>query len=66
MLVLTRRIEEKIVIGADIYVTIVSIEGGKVRLGIEAPKSVCVDRQEVHQRRTEFSETPVPQEVAAP
>ena len=51
MLVLTRGIGEQIVIDGNIVVTIVSIDGNKVRLGVQAPRSVRVDRAEVHQRR---------------
>jgi carbon storage regulator len=51
MLVLSRRPGEKIVIAENIQVTVVSVQGDKVRLGITAPRSVCVDRQEVHERR---------------
>ena len=51
MLVLTRRIGEKIVIGDDICVTIVEVTGERVRVGVTAPRHVRVDRQEVHQRR---------------
>ncbi len=51
MLVLTRGIGEQIVIDENIVVTLVSIDGNKVRLGIQAPRSVRVDRAEVHQRR---------------
>ncbi len=51
MLVLTRRIGEQIVIDGVISVTLVAIRGDKVRLGINAPLSVCVDRSEVHERR---------------
>jgi len=51
MLVLTRGIGEQIVIDGNIVVTIVSIDGNKARLGIQAPRSVRVDRAEVHQRR---------------
>jgi carbon storage regulator len=58
MLVLTRRIGEEIVINDNIRVTVVSIEGGKVRLGIAAPPEVRVDRQEVHERRKEFAAEP--------
>mgnify|MGYP001575826419 CR=1 FL=1 len=47
MLVLARRVGENIVIGDDIVVTVVEIRGGKVRLGIRAPKKVPVHRQEV-------------------
>jgi carbon storage regulator len=51
MLVLTRRIGEQIVIDGVISVTVVAIQGDKVRLGISAPPSVRVDRAEVHERR---------------
>ena len=51
MLVLTRRIDEQIVIDDEITVTVVAIRGDKVRLGISAPPSVRVDRSEVHERR---------------
>ena len=53
MLVLTRKIGEQIVIDDNITVTIVAIEGNKVRLGVTAPRSCRVDRAEVHQRRLE-------------
>jgi carbon storage regulator len=51
MLVLTRRIGEAIVIDGDIRVTVVSVKGDKVRLGVDAPDSVRVDREEIHERR---------------
>jgi carbon storage regulator len=51
MLVLSRNIGEEIVIGGRIRVFIVAVEGGKVRVGVEAPLSVRVDRREVHERR---------------
>jgi peptidylprolyl isomerase len=51
MLVLTRRIGEKIVIDDVISVTLVAIRGDKARLGISAPLSVRVDRSEIHERR---------------
>jgi len=47
MLVLSRKLGEKIVIGDDITLTVVDIDGGKVRLGIEAPRKVPVHREEV-------------------
>ncbi len=52
MLVLTRRIDEQIIIDGDIRVTVLSVQGDKVRLGIAAPPSVRIDRQEVHLRRS--------------
>jgi len=54
MLVLTRKVGEEIVIGDDIRVKVVAVQGDRVRLGIEAPRSVAVDRLEVRQRRAEF------------
>jgi carbon storage regulator len=47
MLVLSRKLGEKICIGDNINITIVDIDRGKVRLGIEAPRSVPVYRQEL-------------------
>jgi carbon storage regulator len=64
MLVLTRRIGEEIVIGGGIHVTVVAIEGTKVRLGITAPKDVAVDRKEIHDRRAEFTSCEPPLEAA--
>jgi len=51
MLVLARKIGEEIVIEGNIRLTVVSIRGGLVRLGISAPPNVRVDRREVHVRR---------------
>ena len=48
MLVLTRRINESIVINDDVSVLVVEIRGDRVRLGIEAPKDVTVHRKEVY------------------
>jgi carbon storage regulator len=47
MLVLSRRIDEDIVIGKDIVIRVVDLRGDKVRLGIEAPREVPVHRREV-------------------
>lgn len=51
MLVLTRRINEHLRIGDDVTVAILGIRGNQVRIGIEAPKSVSVDREEIYQRK---------------
>lgn len=50
MLVLSRQKDETIIIGDDIEVTVVDIRGDKVRLGINAPKSVPVHRKEVYEQ----------------
>jgi carbon storage regulator len=47
MLVLTRKLMEKLYIGDDICVTVVRLEGGQVRLGIDAPREVAVVRSEL-------------------
>ena len=49
MLVLTRRTDQRIVIGDDIVITVLEVKGDSVRLGIEAPRSVTVHREEVHE-----------------
>ena len=64
MLVLTRRAGETIVIEGGIRVTVVSVQGDRVRLGITAPDSVRVDREEIHQRRVGAAER-MSQTVAA-
>lgn len=50
MLVLTRRPGEQIVIGDNIRLTVVSLGPGRVKIGIEAPANVRIDRQEIHER----------------
>ena len=47
MLVLTRKLMEKLFIGDDICVTVVRLEGGQVRLGIDAPRDIAVVRAEL-------------------
>lgn len=47
MLVLSRKLGEKILIGENISITIVDIDRGKIRLGIEAPRDVPIYRQEL-------------------
>ena len=50
MLVLTRKLGERLKIGHAITVTVIEIKNGQVRLGIEAPSNVAVHREEVYQR----------------
>jgi carbon storage regulator len=47
MLVLSRKLGEKIFIGDNICITVVDIDRGKIRLGIEAPREVAIYRQEL-------------------
>ncbi len=50
MLVLSRRPGESIVIGGQVVVTIIEVRGGQVRVGIDAPRSVEVHREEVYRQ----------------
>jgi carbon storage regulator len=50
MLILTRRPQEALVIGSEVTVTVLAVNGTQVRLGINAPKSIAVHRGEVHRR----------------
>ena len=50
MLILTRKIEEKIVINDNIIVTVLGIKGKQVLIGIEAPREIPVHREEIYQR----------------
>lgn len=50
MLILTRKLGEKINIGDDITVTLIEIKGSQVKLGIEAPRNIEIHRQEIYER----------------
>lgn len=51
MLILTRRAGETIMIGPDIEVTVMGVNGSQVKIGIKAPKATTVDREEIAIRR---------------
>jgi carbon storage regulator len=53
MLVLSRRLNQAIVIAGEVRVTVLAITPSRVELGVEAPKEVMVDREEIHLRRQE-------------
>jgi carbon storage regulator len=65
MLVLSRRIGETIVIGDNVEVKVVRLERGRVCLGITAPTTTSVDRQEVREQRRKPGEGPAPPQTAA-
>jgi carbon storage regulator len=50
MLVITRKPGERITIGDNIVVTVIEVKGSLVRLGVEAPKSISIHRQEIYDR----------------
>lgn len=53
MLVLTRRVGEKIRIGDDVIITLLGVRGNQYKVGIEAPKTIPVHREEIFQRLQE-------------
>ncbi len=55
MLVLTRKIGEKVVIGNNIRVTVLGFDRGFIKLGIEAPRNIPVHRQEVYDQMIEIN-----------
>jgi carbon storage regulator len=50
MLILTRRVGESLKVGEDVTVTVLGIKGNQVRVGIAAPKTVAVHREEIVER----------------
>lgn len=50
MLILTRRVGETVMIGDEVSVTVLGVKGNQVRVGVNAPKSVTVHREEVYRK----------------
>ena len=50
MLILTRRIGERLVIGTDVTITVMGFKGNQVRIGVNAPKDVTVHREEIFEQ----------------
>ncbi len=48
MLIMARRVGERIMIGDTITVAVMALQGGQVKIGIEAPKDVSIDREEIY------------------
>lgn len=62
MLILTRKEGESLRLGEDIKITVVSVKGGHVRLGITAPRDVAVHREEIYERIARESPQTAPDE----
>ena len=58
MLILTRRVGETIVIGDNIFVTVLGVKGNQVRIGVNAPAELSVDREEIYERKQVEKRTP--------
>ena len=50
MLVLTRRVNETLMVGDDVTVTVLGVKGNQIRIGVNAPKEVAVHREEIYER----------------
>ncbi len=50
MLILTRRVGESLIVGDDVTLTVLGVKGNQVRIGVNAPKTVSVHREEIYQR----------------
>lgn len=51
MLVLTRNLGQRILVNGNIAVTVLSVKGNQVRLGVDAPREIIIDREEISMRR---------------
>ena len=58
MLVLSRKPDEAIIVNGNVRITVVGVKGDRVRLGIEAPRDMTIDRAEVHDRKMQFVDVP--------
>jgi carbon storage regulator len=64
MLILTRRVGETLMIGDEVSVTVLGVKGNQVRIGVNAPKTVSVHREEIYERiqREKSGDAPVSDE----
>jgi carbon storage regulator len=65
MLVLSRKVGEVITVGSSVTVTVLGLDRGIVRLGIDAPKSIPVHRKEIHDRIIEMNRQAAKTEISA-
>lgn len=50
MLILTRKTGESLLVGDDVEITVLSVRGSQVKLGVNAPKDIAVHRKEIYQK----------------
>jgi carbon storage regulator len=50
MLILTRRVGETLMVGDEVSITVLGVKGNQVRLGVNAPKTIAVHREEIYAR----------------
>lgn len=71
MLVLTRKPEQSLLVGDDVVITVLAVEGDRVKIGIDAPRSLSVLRREVYDQvraanaSAATTDRPTPQSIAA-
>lgn len=58
MLILTRKIGESLLIGDNVEITVLSVRGNQVKLGVNAPKEISVHREEIYHRIKALADTP--------
>lgn len=58
MLILSRKLTEKVIIGDEVIISVLGVNGNQIRLGIEAPREVPVHREEVYDRIRESEGKP--------
>jgi carbon storage regulator len=66
MLILTRRVGEAVMIGDEVSITVLGVKGNQVRLGINAPRSIAVHREEIYRRIKREQAGGAPHEDAPP
>ena len=50
MLILTRKVGESLIIGDDVSIIVLGVKGNQVRIGVDAPKSISVHREEIYNK----------------
>jgi carbon storage regulator len=63
MLILTRRVGESVMIGEEVTITVLRVKGNQVRLGVNAPRTVSVQREEIFERIKNEGAEAEPEEV---